>query len=82
MAAAKKGKCLGRCGASTRHTTKLKQSLFFRYLWTGFINFIFAFLFKFVEFCSKQKFKDEQFIYLFIYLFIFEKINKLASGKK
>ena len=29
----KKGKCLGRCGASSRHTTKLKQSIFFRYLW-------------------------------------------------
>jgi hypothetical protein len=78
MAAAKKGICLGRCGSSTKHTTKLKQSIFFRYLWTGFIDFIIAFLFKFVEFCSKQKFKDEQFIYLFI----FEKINKLASGKK
>jgi hypothetical protein len=33
MAAAKKGKCLGRCGASSGHTTKLKQSIFFRYLW-------------------------------------------------
>jgi hypothetical protein len=33
MAAAKKGKCLGRCGASSRHTTKLKQSIFFRDLW-------------------------------------------------
>ncbi len=32
MATAKKGKCL-RCGASSRHTTKLKQSVFFRYLW-------------------------------------------------
>jgi hypothetical protein len=32
MAVAKKGKCLGRCGASSGHTTKLKQSLFFRYL--------------------------------------------------
>jgi hypothetical protein len=29
----KGGKCLGRCGASSRHTTKLKQSIFFRYLW-------------------------------------------------
>ncbi len=29
----KKGKCLGRCGASSWHTTKLKQSIFFRYLW-------------------------------------------------
>jgi len=29
----KMGKCLGRCGAISRHTTKLKQSLFFRYLW-------------------------------------------------
>jgi len=26
-------KCLGRCGASSRHKTKLKQSIFFRYLW-------------------------------------------------
>jgi hypothetical protein len=75
MAAAKKGKCLGRCGASTGHTTKLKQSLFFRYLWTGFINFIIAFLFKLVEFCSKLNFKDEQFIYLFIYLFLKKSIN-------
>jgi hypothetical protein len=33
MAAAKKGKCLGRCGASSGHITKLKQSIFFRYLW-------------------------------------------------
>ncbi len=29
----KQGKCLGRCGASSGHTTKLKQSIFFRYLW-------------------------------------------------
>ncbi len=28
----KKGKCLGRCGASSGHTTKLEQSIFFRYL--------------------------------------------------
>jgi hypothetical protein len=34
MAAAKKqGKFLGICGASSGHTTKLKQSIFFRYLW-------------------------------------------------
>jgi hypothetical protein len=33
MTTAKKGKCLGRCGASSRHTTKLEQSIFFRYLW-------------------------------------------------
>jgi hypothetical protein len=33
MAAAKKGKCFGRCGASSRHTTKLNQSIFFRYIW-------------------------------------------------
>jgi hypothetical protein len=32
MAAAKKGKSLGRCGASSGHTTKLKQAIFFRYL--------------------------------------------------
>jgi len=30
----KKGKCLGRCGASSGHITKLKQSIFFRYLWS------------------------------------------------
>jgi hypothetical protein len=28
----KKGKCLGRCGASSGHTTKLKRSILFRYL--------------------------------------------------
>jgi hypothetical protein len=33
MTAANKGKCPGRCGASSRHTTKLKQSIFFKYLW-------------------------------------------------
>jgi hypothetical protein len=33
MAAAKKGKCLGKCGASCGHTTRLKKSIFFRYLW-------------------------------------------------
>ncbi len=33
VAAAKKGKCLGRCGASSGHTTKLKQSVSLRYLW-------------------------------------------------
>jgi hypothetical protein len=27
MAAAKKGKCLGRCGASSRNTRKLKHSV-------------------------------------------------------
>jgi hypothetical protein len=27
---------LGRCGASGRHITKLKQSIFFRYLWIVF----------------------------------------------
>jgi hypothetical protein len=32
MAAAKKGKCLGGCAASSGHKTKLKQSIFFRYL--------------------------------------------------
>jgi hypothetical protein len=37
MAAVKKekrGKCLGRCDACSSHTTKLKQSIFFRYLWS------------------------------------------------
>jgi hypothetical protein len=29
----KNGKCLGRCGTSRGHTTKLKQSIFFRFLW-------------------------------------------------
>jgi hypothetical protein len=29
----KSQKCLGRCGASSRHITKLEQSIFFRYLW-------------------------------------------------
>jgi hypothetical protein len=29
-----KGKCLGRSSASSGHTTKLKQSIFFRYLWS------------------------------------------------
>jgi hypothetical protein len=38
MATAKKGKCLGRYGASCRHTTKLKQSIFFRYLWPNAIK--------------------------------------------
>jgi hypothetical protein len=36
IAATKKGKCLGRCGASNGHTTKLKQSILFRYLWKYF----------------------------------------------
>jgi hypothetical protein len=40
MAAAKKGKCFGRCGASSRHTTKLNQSIFFRYLWLSLINIV------------------------------------------
>jgi hypothetical protein len=36
MAAARKSQeCLGRCGASGGHITKLKQSIFFRYLWSG-----------------------------------------------
>jgi len=35
MAATKKGrKWFGRWGAISRHTTKLKQSIFLRYLWT------------------------------------------------
>ncbi len=29
----KSQKCLGRCGASSRHITKLEQSILFRYLW-------------------------------------------------
>jgi hypothetical protein len=33
IAAAKKGKCLGRCGASSRHTTKLEQFIFFIYIY-------------------------------------------------
>jgi hypothetical protein len=37
LAAAKKKKksqkCIGRCGASSWHVTKLEQSIFFRYLW-------------------------------------------------
>jgi hypothetical protein len=34
MAAAKRGgECLGRCGASSGHTTNLKQYIFFRYVW-------------------------------------------------
>jgi hypothetical protein len=33
VAAAKRSqKCLGRCGASSEHKTKLEQSIFFRYL--------------------------------------------------
>jgi hypothetical protein len=33
VAAAKRSqKCLGRCGASSEHITKLEQSIFFRYL--------------------------------------------------
>jgi hypothetical protein len=34
VAAAKKGKRLGRCGTSSGHTTKIKQSIIFRYLWS------------------------------------------------
>ncbi len=34
----KKGKCFGSCGASSGHTTKLKQSIFFRYLWSQLVK--------------------------------------------
>ncbi len=39
MAAAKKAEIAdGRCGASSGHITKLKQTIFFRYLWIKLIG--------------------------------------------